>query len=115
MFQTFGEPLLSLVRDAHSYSSYPVYNTGVILFKRGVPIIEQWADACIAQNHLSRGNQDLFSQILHEHNMRVDMPEIYNWSRSLSLEKNPQAIIVHWHGPHGKKCLRHMVHAGVEP
>lgn len=108
IFRSYGEPL-SLSRDAHSYSSYPVYNCGVIAFRRGVSIIEQWADACIEQNHLSRGNQDLLSQILYRHNMRVDMPEIYNWSRSSALEKDPQAIIVHWHGPHGKKCLEHIV------
>jgi hypothetical protein len=108
VFQRYGEPL-SLVLDAHSTSSHPVYNTGVIAFKRGISIIEEWADACIEQNHLSRGNQDLLSRILHQHNMSIDMPDVYNWSRCSSLEKNPEAIIVHWHGPHGKKCLQKML------
>jgi hypothetical protein len=109
LFINYGEPL-SMARDLHAYSPYPIYNSGVIVFKQGEPLIAEWAQMAIEQNHLFRGNQDMLSWLIEEKKIaHVDMPGIYNWSRSSSVEKDPQAVIVHWHGPHGKKCLSQVI------
>ena len=35
------------------------------------------------------------------------MPTIFNWSRL--LEPNPEAVVLHWHGPEGKEQIKKMM------
>lgn len=84
------------------------FNAGVIVFEHGLSLIEDWADQSIARNHLFRGDQDVLNAIIQEQKFNVlELPPRYNWSR-LS-EKNPEAIIQHWHGPQGKIEIMHQI------
>jgi hypothetical protein len=98
----------SLKRYEEQLASYPIYNSGVIVFKWGIPLFEQWADVAIEQNHLFIGDQEVLSWLLRSERI-VELPAIYNWSRR--LPPNPDAVIVHWHGVLGKYCIYHQINS----
>lgn len=79
-------------------------NSGVIVFKHGVPLLEEWAREALECNHLYPGDQDILTVLIGDF---APLPHIYNWSRC--YEENPQAVILHWHGRHGKTILRHKI------
>lgn len=84
------------------------YNSGVLIFKYGIPVIETWAHRSLEKNHLFAGDQNVLSTIIQEEELAVfELPHIYNWSRL--NEENPQAIICHWHGAHGKEVIAHQI------
>ncbi len=86
----------------------PVYNSGVVAFKKGLPVIEKWADDCFERNHAYRADQDILNAIIQEQNIPIaEIPPIYNWSRC--KEENPHAVILHWHGPQGKATISHQI------
>jgi hypothetical protein len=104
-----GDYSLSLARETCQPSSHLiVYNSGVIAFKHGNPVIEEWADQSFERNHEFRGDQDALSAIIHDQNVKIaEMPAIYNWSRC--SPPNPHAVILHWHGPPGKATIIHQI------
>jgi hypothetical protein len=84
------------------------YNTGVIAFKHGTQTIEDWAAESFEYNHLFRGDQDVFNALIKKKQLPITtLPQIYNWSRR--NEANPQAVILHWHGPQGKSEIIHQI------
>lgn len=84
------------------------YNSGVIAFKRGTPLIQDWAKDAFLRNGEFRGDQDLLSQLIIEQKIEIqEIPSRYNWSRR--AEENPEALIIHWHGPHGKAIIAHEI------
>lgn len=86
----------------------PVYNSGVVGFHQGLPLIEQWADGCFERNHAFRADQDILNAIIQEQQHLVtEISSLYNWSRC--KEENPEAVIVHWHGPQGKAAIAHQI------
>ncbi len=93
------------------------YNSGVIVFKRGISIIETWAEASLTSNHLFAGDQDILSHLIFDQNLAIaELPLIYNWSRRKG--DDPQALILHWHGPHGKTVIANQMASfirAVEP
>ncbi len=98
-------PNIALVRDSNSASSsFPIYNSGVIAFQRGAPLIEEWAKKSLQRNDQYRGDQDLLSQIIREQDVRVhELPNIYNWPNYQNIQ--PEVIICHWIGDLGKAFL----------
>ena len=83
-------------------------NAGVIVFKRDIPLIEQWADQSIESNHLFAGDEDVLAAIINEKKIEVNtLPLLYNWSRCREI--NPDAIVVHWHGKYGKATIAHQI------
>lgn len=100
---------IAMARD-HEISArkIPVYNSGVIRFDQGNRVIAQWAKAAVEQNHLFRGDQDVLNALIAEKGIGVtEIPEIFNWSRM--KEKNLSAVVLHWHGPHGKSVISHQM------
>ena len=86
----------------------PLYNSGVIVFQRGIPLFEEWADDAIDRNHLFSGDQNALSQRIFDEHIKIgELPLIYNWSRC--NPDNPDAVILHWHGVHGKKIISHQI------
>lgn len=79
-------------------------NSGVIAFKKGIALLETWAEKSIEQNQLYFGDQDVLVALIEDFFL---LPSIYNWSRC--KEENPNAVILHWHGMHGKTILRHRI------
>jgi hypothetical protein len=103
------EQCLAIAKDGSQPDCSPVtYNSGVIVFKHGIPVIETWADQSFDRNREFRGDQDVLSAIIHEQNVKItEIPAIYNWSRC--REPNPHALILHWHGPQGKGTIAHQI------
>ncbi|EKE08358.1 MAG: hypothetical protein ACD_17C00210G0003 [uncultured bacterium] len=86
-------------------AQYPLYNSGVIAFRNNHPLLQCWAEWCYLKNKTFRGDQEVFSHMIGERNIRIDeLPPIYNWSRR--SEERSDAAILHWHGYHGKFIIR---------
>ena len=87
--------------------SGPLFNSGVIVYRRGSSLMEQWADASFRSNHRFATDQDILSHLIHlsqAQNVSVsELPPLYNWSRF--RKENPEAAIVHWHGAIGKRVI----------
>ncbi len=112
LFELCGENL-AIARDF--IPENPVYNSGVFAFKKGLRLIEKWADACFERNHEFRGDQDVLNALIQEQNIPLsEISPLYNWSRC--HEENPEAAILHWHGPHGKAVISHQIaRASIDP
>lgn len=100
---------IAMAREVHEIDSTQVlYNSGVIAFKHGIPLFEKWAEYAFDRNHLFSGDQNALSQRINEENLTIgEVPLIYNWSRC--SPDNPDAVILHWHGVHGKSVIRHQI------
>jgi hypothetical protein len=90
------------------------FNSGVIVFKRGCSLIEQWAKLSFEENHLHATDEQALIHIVNQGRIDVNqLPLIYNWSRCDEL--NPRAAILHWHGRHGKEVIsRQIMQANLE-
>ena len=80
----------------------PVYNSGVIVFRRDAPILQEWADQALEKSGLFRGDQDLLTAIIDKRAI-YELPAIYNWP--FNYGANPDAVITHWIGAAGKEIL----------
>jgi hypothetical protein len=83
-------------------------NSGVIIFEKGSPIIEEWAVESLLHNADYVGDQDILYDLIVKNKTPIcDLPLIYNWSRF--SEPNEEAIVIHWHGKHGKSYIIHQM------
>ena len=104
---------VALVRDcfADQYATsslFPIYNSGVVAFQRGAPLIQEWADQSVERNNEFRGDQDLMSKIIFEKGVNVcEMPKIYNWNVGDGVHS--KVVICHWLGDIGKAILRNQI------
>lgn len=88
------------------------YNSGVILFHQGAPIIKEWAEKSVNCNHLFWGDDPLLSRLIYQHQLEVfELPERYNWR--LVRGVNFSAVVVHWVGSGGKEYIRR--YGGLAP
>lgn len=83
-------------------------NSGVFIFEKGAPIMEEWAEESLYNNKNYPGDQDILYDLMIEKKIPlIELPSTYNWSR---LNKpNPDAIVLHWHGVHGKTYIIHEI------
>lgn len=93
-------------------------NSGVILFETPCLLLQSWAEEALRNSHLYVGDQDILSKFMQENPSSMGvLPPIYNWSRFQG--ENPNAVIMHWHGNHGKTVISHQImkknleHAGL--
>jgi hypothetical protein len=90
---------------AKDFSSQEMYNSGVIVFQKNHPLIQEWAKQSIEKNGLFRGDQDLLSQIIAEKGLSIcELSPIYNWS--VGFGKREDVVIYHWLGDAAKSALR---------
>lgn len=92
--------------------------TGVMVFKVGNELIDNWADECYG-DRTHRGDQELLDTILTRRLKDKDFttkinifPNIYN---RLRLEGNPivdETVIMHWTGPIGKDTIKDIIKRG---
>ncbi|MES2199736.1 MAG: hypothetical protein V4489_06175 [Chlamydiota bacterium] len=105
----FSLPLIPTsiaVIKEHLPGKDPNVNSGVILFEKDAAILEDWARESLANNVSYPGDQDvLYALILKNKPPLTDLPPIYNWSRLNN--DNPEALVIHWHGNHGKVVINH--------
>lgn len=83
------------------------YNSGVIVFKHGIPLIEEWARRCVEMNDHLRGDQEVMSRLLYDKKVKFIplLPE-YNvrWHAGLSMDD----VIIHWLGT-GKDRIKDQI------
>ena len=97
---------ISMTRDFGAKDAN--YTSGVIAYKRGLPLIEEWAHQAFTRNQEFPGDQDLLTAILFEKKLEIQvLPDIYNWSRS--FPDNSNAAIVHYHGQIGKVFIAYQL------
>jgi hypothetical protein len=106
LYDLYGDSI-AMTRYPEKCITYPIYNSGVVVFRRGLPIYEEWADLSIEQNHLFGGDEEILSKLLLDQDILIHLPPIYNWSRM--WPENPNAVIRHWHGPYGKHYIHHQM------
>lgn len=88
-----------------------VYNSGVIVFEKGSPLVKRWAESSLCQNHQFLSDQDALSHVIVEENYRVgEVPEIYNWLMCRGVHLG--AVIFHWAAAWGKAYIRK--HGGLK-
>ena len=85
-----------------------MYNSGVIVFKRGLPVFETWADLALEHNHTFAGDQDILSKVIYDQKLAITvLSPLYNWERC--RDHNAEAVILHWHGQYGKSYIYHQI------
>lgn len=77
-----------------------IYNSGVIMFRRKAPFLQEWVDECRRHHFLYMGDQEALSKVVRH---VTSLPSIYNWRMNEGF--NHEAIIVHWAGAWGKEYL----------
>lgn len=106
LFQLSSETGFAIARD-------PIvdgYNSGVIGFERGCPLIQKWAKAAQSQNGKFPGDQDLLTHLIETGEEQIyTLPEIYNWSFSNEIDEN--VVIRHWLTNIAKSLLKNQIHA----
>ena len=81
------------------------YNTGVIVYEKGHPVIQEWAihsqDSC----DQFLGDQDLLWHLIQQKQIKVnELPQEYNWRMAQGI--NIEALIIHWVGFWGKGVIQ---------
>jgi len=83
-------------------------NSGVILFETSCSLMQRWAEEALQNSHYYVGDQDILTLFLQQDPSCMGiLPPLYNWSRFHG--ENPEAIIMHWHGNHGKTVIAHQI------
>ena len=86
------------------------YNSGVVIYEKNSPIIQKWADNAVSNNANYIGDQDLFSHMVFNEQLKVtDLPFEYNWNISNGINEN--ALIIHWSSTWGKTYIKK--HGGI--
>ena len=86
------------------YGDEPMYNSGVVPFKRGIRLLEDWARESLRRNHLFCGDQELLTALILEQKLPLcELSPTWNWSREWG--DRDDAEIFHWHGDVGKMVI----------
>lgn len=82
-----------------------VYNSGVMVFRKGAVFLKEWAKRCHHQNSKVMGDQDVLTEILSEGDTSFKILSPYfNWLMYRGLE--PGIVIAHWAAGWGKEYIR---------
>lgn len=82
----------------------PVFNGGVIVFRKESEIIKEWARIALTESHLYWGDDYILSVIIHRLQEKVQLlPPIYNWRFADGAPF--YAKIIHWCGEAGKAYI----------
>lgn len=72
------------------------YNSGVIAYLKGCPLIQEWARATVEMEGDFKGDQNILTRlIVDQHRSVVILPDEYNW-RVKPWGVNEKALIIHW-------------------
>ncbi len=82
-----------------------LYNSGVIVYKKNLPLIQKWADVTKHSSHLYLGDQEILSHLICQDNPPMhELPSSYNWRMTDGLNLN--AHIIHFAGAWGKTFIK---------
>ena len=81
-----------------------LYNSGVISFQHGSPLIPLWAEKIQQEHSAFMGDQTALARLLWESKKEIALlPSIWNWR--MADGENPDAQIIHWVADPGKKHI----------
>lgn len=84
------------------------YNAGVMAFRHGAKLIQEWAKQSLSHNHQFMGDQQLLVRIIYSEYYPIAMPPMeFNWPTA-RCGANPQAVILHWWGAQKKIIQQHI-------
>lgn len=82
-----------------------VYNSGVIVFRKGSRFLKQWDLRCQQHNSTMMGDQDVLTAILLEGKIPFKvLPPHYNWLMYSGIQ--PGIVIAHWAAGWGKEYIK---------
>jgi hypothetical protein len=88
----------SNIRHGQLLEGETMYNTGIVAYKHGCVLIEEWARQSVEQNHLFYADQQLLAHIIAQKSFPiVSMPLYYNLPARYGVHGYAQ--IIHWWGP----------------
>lgn len=71
------------------------YNSGVFLFAKEAPFLQNWAELCLTQNHAYMGDQNALTELILKGKIRCkELHPVYNWLMYQGY--NCGALIAHW-------------------
>jgi hypothetical protein len=74
-----------------------VLNSGVIVYEKESPILQQWIEEVQKNNAEHYGDQQALIKCIYESHLSFrPMNRLFNWTVDLGL--NPEALILHWWG-----------------
>jgi hypothetical protein len=81
------------------------YNSGVVAFEKNSPILQNWLEEVLDNNHLYIGDQNALSRALFRGEKSFEeLPSIYNWDPNEG--ENKEALIVHFSTMSGKQKIK---------
>lgn len=82
-----------------------IFNSGVLVFRKGCPLISEWAKACLSHSHEYWSDDRILSALLRERTEGIVLlPAIYNWRIAQGIPFH--AKIIHWCGEWGKQFIQ---------
>lgn len=104
-----GTAELALVKEER-FRNHIEYNTGVVIFKKNAPFLDQWAERCLKDHHRLMGDQNVLTEMLMTGKIPFrELDPIYNWVMYKGV--NLAAVVNHWVSGWGKAYVRH--HGGL--
>jgi len=84
------------------------YNSGVLLFPKGAPFLQEWARLCLDSNERFIGDQNALSELIQEKKIPFrELEQIYNWQMNEVFPGFHVAIVIaHWCGTEKKEHIR---------
>jgi hypothetical protein len=106
LFREFNEGIeLAIGLQDFRLDKPVVYNSGVILFRRGSPFLQEWDLRSHQQNGTMMGDQDVLTGMLLEGKILFkQLAPIYNWLMYAGIQ--PGIVIAHWAAGWGKEYIR---------
>jgi hypothetical protein len=90
-------------------SGHPVLSTGVVGVRHGEPAVQTWAAQVFRRLERIRDDQAALNEIRDVHGDRIVlMPRRFQHLR-LAGDAGPDAIVVHWTGPEGKRLIQEKI------
>lgn len=104
---------IALARELNGADSlYPIYNGGVILYRKATPLIESFAKYALSDAADYWGDDRLLSYLIDKLACDVELlSPLYNWRINQGVPVG--AYIIHWVGEWGKKYIR--TYGGLKP
>lgn len=101
-----------LVNHLPRFHPQAVYNSGVMVYEHGSPLIAEWAASVSTMTDRFWGDEVLLSHLINHQQIWIEeLPGIFNWRVSQGVNAN--AVICHWVGGGGKTFIRQF--GGLKP
>lgn len=104
-------PFLAIAKEIEEGGSYPLYNGGVILYRKSTPLLEEFAKRSVSDAAQFWGDDRLLSYLIDQRKFPVEvLSPLYNWRINRGVPAG--AFIVHWVGEWGKNYIK--AHGGIQ-